>query len=121
MKKHKTMTFRAHSTIFSEGDGPGPAYVVMHGSVGVYVGGRKEAHKIATIGRNGVFGEMSLLDGSARSATVMALEDTQCVVIDKEHFAELMNGMNPIAKAMFEVVCSRLRQANQKLAVSTKG
>ncbi|MDG1287789.1 MAG: cyclic nucleotide-binding domain-containing protein [Rickettsiales bacterium] len=116
MRPLVSRTFKAGTVIFHEGDGPGAAYLVKTGTARVTVSGAPEAHELAIVGGNSIFGEMSLVDGSPRSATVTVIEDMECYVIDKSRFNELFEGAHPIAKTLFEIQCQRLRKLTQTLS-----
>ena len=74
--------------------------------------------QLATHGPDGFFGEMALLDNHRRSATVTALEDTECMAIMRSDFlAEVRN--NPdLAIEILAVMSKRIRDLDEKLAHS---
>lgn len=94
---------------------PGPAYLVKKGKAQVTIGRNPTSTQVATIGENGIFGEMSLIDGSPRSATITALEDMECIVIDQRKFDSLFEEAHPIARTLFEIQCQRLRKMTQQM------
>ena len=61
---------------------------------------------------------MSLLDNKPRSATVTALEDTECVLLTRDSIMKLMNKYPEIPIGMARVLAERLRVANEKLAAA---
>ena len=67
-------------------------YLVSEGAFGVFVSGDNDAHqvRVATLGRGACFGEMALLTGEPRSATVLADGDAELLRLDKERFSELV-------------------------------
>lgn len=115
MNKLRPKHFRAGAVIFREGSTAGPAYLIMEGKVSVTVGVGSETREVAIIGEKSVFGEMSLIDRSPRSATITALEDVTCYEIDEGCFEELFAGAHPIARSLFEIQCQRLRRLTQQL------
>jgi glutaminase len=76
-------------------------------------------HRVATFGSGMCFGEMSLLDASPRSATVVACGDMLCASLSEvdfdylqnEHPAILVNILRNVAK----MLSARLRRANQEI------
>jgi hypothetical protein len=61
----------AHETVFLRGDSGDTLYVVAEGSLDVLVlSGDRDAYRIATPGPGDIFGEMSLLTGEPRKATI---------------------------------------------------
>ena len=75
-------TFAAGDTIFTEGSTGREMYVVLEGSVYIRVG-----NKTLDVTRpGGVFGEMALVDSSARSATAIAKDDCTLATVDEQQF-----------------------------------
>jgi CRP-like cAMP-binding protein len=82
----RTRTFRSGETIISEGADGDTALLIVSGSVNVSVGHGAQAKTVATLGAGEVFGEMCLIEPGARSATIKAMSDTECVETSYEEF-----------------------------------
>ena len=77
--------------IFKEGDLENCMYKIITGSVGIYANYGKEEEKLLVdlkAGEKSFFGEMGMIDEEPRSATAVAMEDTEIAVITSENFAE---------------------------------
>jgi len=74
-------------TIVKQGEDGQSMFVVLSGDVRVVLGPQRQ--EVARIGRGGYFGEMSLLTGEPRSATVLATGDVAVVEIDAELFRRI--------------------------------
>ena len=74
--------FAKGNTIFREGEQADEFFVVVHGEVEIRSGNRW----FETVGPNGIFGEMAIIDDSTRSATVVALTDVTVVPIQEQQF-----------------------------------
>jgi CRP-like cAMP-binding protein len=74
-------------TIVKQDEDGQSMFIVLSGTVRVVVG--PERQEVARIGRGGYFGEMSLLTGEPRSATVLASGDVVVVEIDAELFRRI--------------------------------
>ena len=70
--------------VFKDGDAPDKMYVVLSGEVEIHL----RDTIIETVSQGGTFGEMALIDGSPRSATVIAKTDSQVAAIDKKTFMD---------------------------------
>ena len=79
--------YAAGDVIFAEGDRGDAMYVIRNGEVTVEHGGRV----IETLGGGGIFGEMALIDGSVRSATVRAKTDCDVAPINEKTFLFLVH------------------------------
>jgi CRP-like cAMP-binding protein len=83
--------FKKGEVIFKEGDLENCMYNVISGCVGIYANYGKEDEKLLVdlkAGEKSFFGEMGMIDGEPRSATAVAIEDTEASVITSENFAD---------------------------------
>ncbi|HEY6366171.1 MAG TPA: SLC13 family permease, partial [Candidatus Binatia bacterium] len=84
-------SFKAGTTVFSQGDQGDSFYFIQSGAVQVVLessGGRKES--IAVLGPQDWFGEMALLSGEPRSATITTVKDTTVWRLSREAWNELI-------------------------------
>lgn len=84
-------SFKAGTTVFSQGDQGDSFYFIQSGAVQVVLessGGRKES--IAVLGPQDWFGEMALLSGEPRSATIITVKDTTVWRLSREAWNELI-------------------------------
>lgn len=86
---------------------PGGAafFVIVDGMVSV----RRGSHELARMGRGEFFGELSLLDGRRRAATVVALSDLTTIRVTREGFRQLIAGDADVAFQIMEVLGDRIR------------
>jgi anion transporter len=84
-------SFSAGTTVVSQGDKGDSFYIIQSGAVQVILesgGGRRES--IAVMGPQDSFGEMALLSGEPRSATIITIKDTTVWMLSREAFNELI-------------------------------
>ena len=98
----------AGTTIFRTGDAAEHLYVVQEGKVEIKVGGGT----VAIVGPGEIFGEMAMIDGSARSADAVAAEESVVVPVDKKRFDYLITETPFFARTVMNVLVERLRDAN---------
>jgi CRP/FNR family transcriptional regulator, cyclic AMP receptor protein len=72
------------------------------------------SQKIRTLGVGDYFGEISMIDGKPRSATVTVDEDVHALAIDHGVFEALVHDQPEIARGMLKTLCSRLREAEAR-------
>jgi len=111
----------AGQALFNEGDEGDGAYVIQSGKIGVYIKLPDAGEtQVNTCGPGEVIGDIALLDGSPRSATCRALEDSQLMHLDGREFDMIRKNYRPAAyKLIREItltVCERLRQNNEKVS-----
>lgn len=110
-------SFKAGAAIVQERDQPAGFFVIASGKVEVVRGAAGDKPQVlATLGPGEFFGEMALFEGQARSATVRALEDTECLAMTAWDFRAELNTDAEIAMAVLETVVRRLRDLEARLA-----
>ena len=87
-------------TIFEEGD-PGDAfYVILNGTISVYVkveseySGHSHMKHVAQLKAGDSFGELALITGAQRSGTVITSEPTEMVVLSKKIYDSVIRGQH---------------------------
>jgi CRP-like cAMP-binding protein len=112
----------AGEEVFHEGD-PGDAwYVVFEGQAQVFEESEGRVHEIAAIGRGSAFGEMAILDGRPRSATVRAREPLTLFRFRESRFSELLDegslAAYKLVLAMARMLSVRHRELTRQLSDS---
>src|SRR5262245_4486893 len=106
--------YKKHTTIVHVDDPGGALYILKNGLVKITL---EDQHGYEMILRilypTDFFGEMSLLDGMPRSATVIAQEPSEVLTISREHFLSIIEHAPRILLKMAAVLSKRLRQTNE--------
>lgn len=76
--------------VFREGEPGDSMYIVKSGSVGVYVGNGNSERFVSYLLRGDFFGEMALLTGRSRSATIRTILDAHLYQIQRQAFDQLL-------------------------------
>ena len=76
---------------------------------------RGEKLEIATHGPGDFFGEIAVLDNATRSASVIAVEETECLVITAWDFKARMKAHPEIALELLPIVVQRFRETSEML------
>lgn len=109
--------YKKHEVIFHAGDHGSVFFILKSGSVRVTIEDRDGREAILQIFYpRDFFGEMALLDDWRRSATVLAMERTVALVIEKQHFLTLLQRIPQLAMHLVHILCRRLRKANERIA-----
>ncbi|MFN8444102.1 MAG: Npt1/Npt2 family nucleotide transporter [Caldilineaceae bacterium] len=93
------------TTIFAQGDQGDSMYIIVEGEVEA----RNGDHVFTHMGEREVFGEMALLDGEPRTATIRTTQATHLLRLDQEPFYELMEDRLEIVRGIIHVLLQRLR------------
>ena len=67
------------------------------------------------------FGEMSLVDGEARSATIAATTDVRLLVVDRLHFWRLLDETPDLTRRILTILSRRVRRLEQTLEAILRG
>jgi CRP/FNR family transcriptional regulator, cyclic AMP receptor protein len=102
----KEMSFQAGSEVVVEGEGAGRFFLILDGTAEVIAHG---VHR-AELGPGDAVGELALLDGGPRSATVKAIGDLRTFSLASWNFRTFL-GEPEVMSAVINVLCRRLRSA----------
>jgi CRP-like cAMP-binding protein len=86
------------------------AFVIIEGNATVKRNGRK----VATFGPGDHFGELALLDGGPRTATVVADTPAKVLVIGQREFAGVLDEVPGLARKMLATLASTIRDLDQR-------
>ena len=105
MNETEPKQFKAGEKIFNEGDAGDYMYGVIEGEVEIH----KHGKVVDTVGPGGIFGEMALIDHTARSATAVAKSDCKAALINEKRFYFLVQQTPNFALHLLRVLTERLR------------
>jgi len=108
--------YQAGEVIVREGDRAAGCFILLSGRVEVVKGAdTARATVLATMGPGELFGEMAMIDDHPRSATVRAIDETECVALRRSDFMAELRRRPEIAVQMLPVLVRRLREAHATL------
>ncbi|GIW22874.1 MAG: Crp/Fnr family transcriptional regulator [Candidatus Sericytochromatia bacterium] len=108
--------FEKGKIIFYEEDLGTSFYIIVSGQVKiVMVSNEGKEHILGLLKERDFFGEISLLDGEPRSATAIALEDTETITITRDDFTRLLRSNPDISLKIMFTLCKRLRKADKQV------
>ena len=112
----KCITFGAGENIIAQGDAAGPMYILISGDADVLVEADGLTTCVARIGCGDCIGEVSVLTGDARSATVRAVTDCQAVEVSKATLAPVAASSPDFLEALSDLLAQRRLQNEGRLA-----
>lgn len=93
--------------LMSQGERGEEMFVLIEGSAEV----SRDGHVIAQQGPGQFFGEIALVDGGPRTATVELAEDSRLLVVSRRDFQSLMNELPEVRLQVLEALAHRVRTA----------
>ncbi|WP_035042147.1 Crp/Fnr family transcriptional regulator [Desulfovibrio sp. X2] len=114
----KLRMYEPGEQIIEEGQNDRWLYIVISGEVRVHKGG-EELTRLSHVGD--IFGEMNVIDGQPRSASIHAVTNTTCLAIDASFLDKLdeqdKHPFNAVLYRLFsEILAERLRETDAELA-----
>ncbi len=105
-------------TVITRVGEPGDSFfVIIDGTVAV----QTSAGTGSRLQPGDFFGEMSLLDGEPRSATILATTDLRLLVVDRSHFWRLLDETPDLIRRILTVLSHRVRRLEQTVNAILRG
>jgi CRP-like cAMP-binding protein len=109
--------YAAGEVLFRQGEEGDTFYIIRDGKVAISVSDAEgRSTVVAHLSKGVFFGEMSLLTGEKRTATVTAEVDTTVLALSKAIFAEVLEANAQIAEGLAKVLEKRQRENLEKMA-----
>ena len=109
-------TFNEGEVLMRQGDDGIGLYIILSGKVKVE---KADQHgkqvELASNGPGDIMGEFSVLDGAKRTATVTAVETTNCLVLASWEFNSFLKTHPEVALDILPIILKRFRETNDAL------
>jgi small-conductance mechanosensitive channel len=113
----RELRFAAGEPVIRQGEPGGSMFVILHGSVDVTAVDKDVGPvELARLGPGEFFGEMSLMAGAPRSATVTAFTEVTLLEVDKEAFRHVLDAEPELVETLGTALTHRLEERAQALA-----
>lgn len=107
--------YQQGEALFREGDPGDRVFFIMSGRVQISKQlANGQLHELAVLGEGDIVGEMAVLDGRPRSASVSALEPTEVLEVAKDNFLASMEQQPKLALNFLKLLALRIEQMNEK-------
>ena len=115
VERLKFKTFDGNQTICKIGDPGDTMYIIISGGVDIIINDQEGNEQVvASSGSGDYFGEMALLTGEPRSATVRTSEPSEMFLLEQKDFDVILEKFPSISLSMSKVVSKRLRETLSK-------
>src|SRR5438270_1743018 len=104
------------AVVFSQGDQGESLFIVEEGAVEISFGEGRTRVVLATLFTGQYFGELSLFDGSPRSATATAAKRSRLVRLDRDDLVDFVNKNPAAALRIIAEMSDRVRQTNELMS-----
>ena len=100
--------------IFKEGDEGRLAYVVEEGEVEIFIIIDDHEQVLGTVGKDGIFGEMALIDNQPRMANARTTKSTTIICVTRQMFDEKLNQADPFIRGLLKILADNNRDITSK-------
>jgi CRP/FNR family transcriptional regulator, cyclic AMP receptor protein len=105
------------TVVFFENEEGDFFFTILEGRIKVTILGDDGREVILSVlGPGDFFGEMALLDNEPRSATAIAVEESELLSLHRNDFQTVLNDNKSITSALIRVLSARLRRANHQIS-----
>ncbi len=105
--------------LFREGEKGEALYIIAYGSIRILKTSKRGEEEIITLGTGAMFGELAMIDGSARSATAIAMEKSDLLEVTRDDLQQFFDEYPKIGLklclSMSRLITSRLRTTTNDL------
>jgi CRP-like cAMP-binding protein len=112
----RAVTFPPGAAVIEQGERAKGFFVITDGTASVTLGGAE----LATLGPGSYFGEMAVIDGGPRTATITALARVSTLEISPTAFLHLLDREPMIAQSIYEELSRRLKAAGHEVDESSR-
>ncbi len=116
LKIARVRKFSKNYVIFEEGDTRAALHIVLSGKVKISLYDEEgKEYVLDIIGSGGFFGELSMFDELTGFANIIASEETECVVIQRQDFVNLLMDNPAFTVNVLKTLIKKLRAANERI------
>jgi CRP-like cAMP-binding protein len=109
--------FPKDTVVFFENEEGDSFFMILEGRIKVTILGDDGREVILSmLGPGDFFGEMALLDNEPRSATAIAVEETELLSLNRVDFQSVLTDNRSITTALIKILTARLRRANHQIS-----
>lgn len=115
-ERARTRLFKRGETLFRKDDPGTHLYVVLDGAVKIALPGEFGQEALVAIMRTGdFFGELALFDGSPRSASATALEDTRAALLARDDFLTFLETHPGAVRVVLDALAKTIRRLSDRV------
>jgi len=106
--------FSRYEKLIKQGEEGTTFFIIKEGNVSVNIGEGDKIRKVKSLSKGDFFGEMSLLTGEKRTATIVAEEETDVLILDRDDFAQILEKKPIIADKISKILAQRKMELTEK-------
>ena len=111
----ETKSFSAGTNLFLEGDKGDSVYIVTSGRVKIWRNNNGQEQVFGYIDKDGIFGEMALINDKPRIANASAEGDVTCQVVSRAEFQQKLDSMNTFVRTLVKILATNIRSLSYQI------
>ena len=120
LASERTLKLREGATLFERGDAGDGCYWLRRGVLSVCVASAAGDQRIlAILGAGAIVGELAMIDGLPRSATVQAVRECELTFVSRAAFTDMLNRHPQLYIDIVATLAARLRQSDEDMVASS--
>ena len=104
-----------NQSVFKVGEKPDKMYLLVKGSIGIFLPTNETRKPNFIIEENELFGEMGVIENKLRMAIARCLMDSEIISITKDEFDKRVNDSDVFVKGSLQALSFRLRAVEKKM------
>ena len=108
-------TYKEGQFIFKVGDSPDKMFLLVNGSIGIFLPTNETTVPNFILQENELFGEMGVIENELRMATARCLVASEILSITKDEFDKRVNSSDVFVKGSLKALSYRLRSVEKKM------
>ena len=108
-------TYKEGQYVFRVGESPDKMFLLVNGSVGIFLPTNETTVPNFVLQENELFGEMGVIENELRMASARCLKESIIISVTKEAFEERVNNSDVFVKGSLKALSYRLRTVETKM------
>lgn len=116
-----TRLYAPGETIIRQGEEGSELFIVLRGEVAVrHRANDDDTQEVTRLGPGKFFGEMSLMTGERRSATIRAVTESELLIVDQRTFKPILSASPEVATAISELLARRATELDERIQTASE-
>ena len=112
--------YNQNQSVFKVGELPDKMYLLVKGSVGIFLPTNETKKPNFIIQENELFGEMGVIEDTLRSAGARCMTDCVVISLSKQEYEKKLNESDPFIKGLLRLLSIRLREMTKPKTLGSK-
>ena len=111
----KRKVFERETVIFRQGESASCAYLIQTGRVEIMTTRDGEDIHLTSLRQDQIFGELALMDGAPRSATAVAWDRTEVIIVSRDDIQRKLATLDPFMRYWIDFLTERVKDLTNRV------